>query len=149
MKCGLLPPDPRKVSREVRRIYPILHYVVRPIPDEQTARLDQADHGTPLVGAVTDATRSQHELILENALLRQRLIVQNRQVKRPRLRGRDRAVIVGLAGRLATWKNALLIVKPETVLRWHIEQPVRDVLHQIHAPFRHVIHTDFPPIWNE
>src|SRR6185436_8142769 len=30
-------------------------------------------------------------------------------------------VIVGLASRVTTWKNALLIVKPETVLRWHRE----------------------------
>jgi hypothetical protein len=48
-------------------------------------------------------------------------MVLNRQVKRPRLRGRDRAVLVGLASRLASWKNALLIVTPETVLRWHRE----------------------------
>jgi transposase InsO family protein len=76
---------------------------------------------TPLGGAVTDVTRSRRELLLENALLRQQLLVLNRQVKRPRLRAHDRAVIVGLASRLATWKNALLIVKPETVLRWHRE----------------------------
>ncbi len=76
---------------------------------------------TPVLGAVTDITRSRRELLLENALLRQQLLVVNRQVKRPKLRERDRLVIVGLASRLATWKNALLIVKPETVLRWHRE----------------------------
>jgi putative transposase len=37
------------------------------------------------------------------------------------LRWRDRVVIAALASRVATWKNALLIVKPETVLRWHRE----------------------------
>jgi putative transposase len=77
-------------------------------------------HG-PLIGLATDVTRSRRDLLLENALLRQQLVVLNRQVKRPKLRGRDRAVIVGLASRLATWKSALLIVKPETVLRWHRE----------------------------
>jgi putative transposase len=76
---------------------------------------------TLLVGAVTDITRSRRELLLENALLRQQLIVLNRQVKRPKLCSRDRAVIVGFASRLATWKSALLIVKPETVQRWHRE----------------------------
>jgi putative transposase len=76
---------------------------------------------TPLVGALTDSTRSRRELILENALLRQQLLVLQRQEKRPKLHWRDRAVIVGLASRVATWKNALLIVKPETVLRWHRE----------------------------
>ena len=52
---------------------------------------------TPLGGAVTDVARSRRQLMLENALLRQQLLVLNRQVKRPKLRGQDRAVIVGLA----------------------------------------------------
>src|SRR5262249_26116184 len=76
---------------------------------------------TPLVGVVTDLTRSRRELLLENALLRQQRLVLNRQVKRPKLRGRDRAVIVGLTSRLSSWKNTVLLVKPETVLRWHRE----------------------------
>ncbi len=76
---------------------------------------------TPLVGALTDSMRSRRELILENALLRQQLLVLQRQGTRPKLRWRDRALIVGLASRVATWKNALLIVKPATVLRWHRE----------------------------
>ncbi len=76
---------------------------------------------SPLVGTVADVTRSRRDLIIENALLRQQLLVLQRQVKRPKLSWRDRAVIVGLASRMATWKNALLIVKPETVLRWHRE----------------------------
>ncbi len=76
---------------------------------------------TLVLGAVNDLTRSRRELLLKNALLRQQLLVVNRQVKRPKLSARDRLVIVGLASRLVTWKNALLIVKPETVLRWHRE----------------------------
>ncbi len=76
---------------------------------------------TLVVGVITDVTRSRRELLLENALLRQQLIVLNRQVKRPKLGGRDRVVIVGLASQMVTWKNALLIVKPDTVLRWHRE----------------------------
>ncbi len=55
---------------------------------------------SPLVGAAMDVTRSRRELLLENALLRQQLIVLNRQVKRPKLGDRDRAVIVGIASRL-------------------------------------------------
>jgi len=31
----------------------------------------------------------------------------------------DRVRVVLLASRLPHWKDALLIVKPETVLRWH------------------------------
>jgi len=80
----------------------------------------------PLVGTIADVTRSRRDLLVENALLRQQLIVLKRQVKRPKLCWRDRALIVLLTSRLATWKNALLIVKPATVLRWH-----RDVFHWV------------------
>jgi len=74
---------------------------------------------TPLVGTAADVTRSRRDLIVENALLRQQLMVLKRQVKRPKLKWRERALIVVLASRLAPWKDAVLIVKPATVLRWH------------------------------
>jgi putative transposase len=57
--------------------------------------------------------------MLENALLRQQLIVLKRQVKRPKFTWRDRALFVLLVSKLRTWKNALVIVQPDTVLRWH------------------------------
>jgi hypothetical protein len=47
--------------------------------------------------------------------------VLKRQIKRPKLTWRDRALIVLLVSRLSTWKNALVIVQPDTVLRWHRE----------------------------
>jgi hypothetical protein len=72
-----------------------------------------------MAGTFTDLTRSKQDLLVENALLRQQLIVLERQVKRPELSWRERAVIVILASRLVTWKDAMLVVKPETVLRWH------------------------------
>jgi transposase InsO family protein len=57
--------------------------------------------------------------MVENALLRQQLIILRRQVSRPQLTKADRALLVLLAGRLRTWKSALLIVQPDTLLRWH------------------------------
>jgi transposase InsO family protein len=57
--------------------------------------------------------------MLENALLRQQIIVLQRQIKRPKFTWRDRALFVLLASKLRTWKNALAIVQPDTVLRWH------------------------------
>ena len=71
--------------------------------------------------AAVDLTRNKTELVLENALLRQQLIVLKRQVKRPALSWRDRTLFVLLASRLRTWKQALLIVRPDTLLRWHRE----------------------------
>ena len=70
-------------------------------------------------GAALDLTRSKTELILENAFLRQQLIVLNRQVKRPALKPRERVVLVVLTSRLRSWIQALAIVQPDTLLRWH------------------------------
>jgi hypothetical protein len=74
---------------------------------------------TPVIGALTDLTRSRSALIAENMLLRQQLIVLERRIKRPKLTWWDRALLVFLASRIAHWKDALLIVQPETLLRWH------------------------------
>jgi putative transposase len=77
------------------------------------------DNHVLVLNAVVDLTRSKQELVLENMLLRQQLVVLKRQVKRPTLTWRDRTLFVLLASRLRTWKQALVIVQPETVLRWH------------------------------
>lgn len=66
-------------------------------------------------GALSDFTRSKSELILENALLRQQLIVLERQVKRPQLTWRERGIMVFLSGWLKTWKETVLIVQPGTI----------------------------------
>src|SRR5215210_6535720 len=70
-------------------------------------------------GLAADLTRRRGDLLLENALLRQQLLVLRRTVKRPTLTPLDRGLLVVLASRLRTWASALLIVEPETVLRWH------------------------------
>jgi putative transposase len=70
-------------------------------------------------GVLSDLTRSRSDLILENTLLRQQLIVLNRQVKRPLLTHRDRFLLVLLARFTQFWKQTLHIVQPDTLLRWH------------------------------
>ena len=52
----------------------------------------------PLSNAAIDLTRSKAELVVENAFLRQQLIVLHRQVKRPMLKQRERVLLVLLAG---------------------------------------------------
>ena len=79
------------------------------------------DNHALVLNAAVDLMRSKSELMLENALLRQQLIVLQRQVKRPALTWRDRTVMVLLASKLPTWKQALMIVQPDTLLRWHRE----------------------------
>jgi len=70
-------------------------------------------------GTAADLVKSKPELVAENAFLRQQVIVLNRQVTRPQLTAKDRSLLVLLASQVQEWKSALLIVKPETLLRWH------------------------------
>jgi putative transposase len=81
----------------------------------------QPDNHTLVLNAALDLTRSKSELLLELALLRQQLIVFQRQSKHPKLTWKDRSLIVLLSSKLSTWKQALVIVQPDTVLRWHRE----------------------------
>ena len=68
-----------------------------------------------------DLTRSRSDLVIENALLRQQLIVLNRQVKQPQITHRDHFWLLLLAHCTRFWKQALHIVQPDTLLRWHRE----------------------------
>jgi len=74
-----------------------------------------------VLGTLVDLTRGKSELLAENALLRQQLIILRRQVKRPTYRKTDRLLLVLLARMVRTWKQALFLVQPETLLRWHRE----------------------------
>ena len=73
------------------------------------------------LATLTDLGRSKSELIAENALLRHQLIVLRRQVKRPACKKTDRLLLILLARLVRTWKQALFIVQPDTLLRWHRE----------------------------
>jgi putative transposase len=57
--------------------------------------------------------------VAENAFLRHQLAILHRRSKRPRCTPAERALLVLLAGRFATWRSALGIVQPATLLRWH------------------------------
>ncbi len=63
--------------------------------------------------------RGKRALVLENLALRQQLAVYRRAHKRPRLRSGDRAFWVWLSKRWDGWQTPLILVKPETVIRWH------------------------------
>ena len=72
---------------------------------------------SPVVGALVDLTRGKAELLAENALLRHQLLILHRQVKRPVYQKKDRLLLVLLAKMVRTWKEALFLVQPETLLR--------------------------------
>ena len=63
--------------------------------------------------------RLRSDLALENLSLRQQLAVLNRRHRRPKLRRLDRLFWLVLSRSREPWKETLVIVKPETVLRWH------------------------------
>ena len=56
---------------------------------------------------------------LENLALRQQLAIMQRKTKRRRLTQADRAFWVALCSLWPDWHNALIIVKPQTVIGWH------------------------------
>jgi putative transposase len=72
-----------------------------------------------LVGVVLTALRGRHALLAENLLLRQQLAVALRTRRRPRLRWHDRLFWVVARRPVTDWRRHLLLVQPETVLRWH------------------------------
>jgi transposase InsO family protein len=76
-------------------------------------------HPSLVLGSLSDVIRTRPQLIAENALLRQQLIVLNPSVKRPHLTDTDRSLLGLLARRVHAWKDTVLIVQPNTLLRWH------------------------------
>lgn len=63
--------------------------------------------------------KSRASLAAENLALRQQLAVFKRSVKRPQLRRRDRIFWAWLSRLWPGWNTVLVIVNPETVIRWH------------------------------
>ena len=61
--------------------------------------------------------RTRRQLAVEILALRHQLGVPRRSVKRPRLSNVDRGLWVLLSRRWSSWSDALIIVKPETVIK--------------------------------
>ena len=58
-------------------------------------------------------------LLLENLALRQQLAVFKHRHPRPRLNALDKLFWVAARRIWSEWKNSLIVVTPETVVRWH------------------------------
>src|SRR4051812_18990794 len=61
----------------------------------------------------------RHKLALEAAALRQQLAVFKRKQPRPRLSRADRLFWTKLRRLYSDWADALILVRPETVVSWH------------------------------
>ena len=68
-------------------------------------------------GAARDFARTWSEVLAENALLRQQVLVLRRSIALPRLYRDDNLLL--LARLAPRWRQAVHVVKPATVLRWH------------------------------
>lgn len=63
--------------------------------------------------------KSRTQLQLEIVFLRKQLEILARTSRKPRMRPSDRFFFGILTAIFSSWKSTLLIIKPETVLRWH------------------------------
>jgi hypothetical protein len=82
-----------------------------------------------LFGAILRLFRARRSLLLENLALRQQLAALKRSHPRPRRAALDKVFWVLARKFWSGWKQALIVVSPETVVRWH-----RSDSHSIGAP---------------
>jgi|SRR5215472_6266000 len=59
------------------------------------------------------------DLLLENLALRQQLFVFKERKQRPMLAPFDKVFGIGIKGVWSQSKNSMVLVAPETVMRWH------------------------------
>jgi len=66
--------------------------------------------------------KDHYAVVVENLALRQQLSIYKRKQKRPRLAGCDRWFWIGLSLLWKDWRRALVVVHPDTVVRWQRER---------------------------
>src|SRR5436305_6583355 len=73
-----------------------------------------------LLSLARSAVRDRDALVAENLLLRHQLAVLTRPTrKRPRLHARDKLFWVVVRALRRDWRRHLVLVQPESVIRWH------------------------------
>jgi putative transposase len=72
-----------------------------------------------LLATLRSVLRVRAELALENLALSQQLAALRRSTPRPRLRPTDRAFWLLLSRIWCRWTDALVVVKPDAMVRWH------------------------------
>jgi len=72
-----------------------------------------------LISFLKSGLKNQTELALENLALRQQLAILKRNRPHARLRRRDRLFWACLSALWQRWRESLIVVKAESVVRWH------------------------------
>jgi hypothetical protein len=70
-----------------------------------------------LLAALVDFVSPRARLAAENLLLRQQLVILRRTARRPRFKPWERRLLSLLAVQCSALQNAILVVKPATLLR--------------------------------
>ncbi|MFO7742365.1 MAG: hypothetical protein R6X31_08640 [Anaerolineae bacterium] len=76
-----------------------LAHSLRQAVEPRLRQRTKPENHAQVLNVALDLTRRKSELVMENALLRQQLMVLERQIRRPQLSGRDRTLIVFLASK--------------------------------------------------
>jgi putative transposase len=72
-----------------------------------------------LIWSLRALLKSSDSLVIENLALRQQLAAYARCQKRVHVQPQERAFWVALSNAWASWRSALIMVKPATVIAWH------------------------------
>lgn len=72
-----------------------------------------------ILGLFPWALRSPRDLLLETLVLRQQLSVLKRRNRRPSVPALEKVFWVVIQRLWSGWKRSLIMVSPETVVRWH------------------------------
>ncbi len=90
----------------------------------QLKKITKPTTATLTVGAMSDLARNKNDLIVENAMLRQQLIVLKRSVKRPKLTNGDRVrlALLALWGRFNSSTPIITFICPRLAI--HVEEVI-------------------------
>ena len=72
-----------------------------------------------MIALLSVGFKQRRELAIENLALRQQLAVFNRNHNRLRFRRTDRLFWVWVSRIWERWRESLIVVRPDTVVRWH------------------------------
>src|SRR3974377_855372 len=72
-----------------------------------------------IFGVFVRSFHARRDLLLENLALRQQLANLSRHRPQPRFSNGDRFLWITLRRLWSRWRKALILVQPDTVVRWH------------------------------
>jgi putative transposase len=113
---------PRSSLKGSRNVGPDSGFLPRPgLAQNPTVRWAVATLAIAILRSVFALFRGRQDQAIVELALRQQLAVFAHRHPRPRLSPLDRAFWVALSRFWPRWRSALLVVQPETVIRWHRE----------------------------